>query len=538
MKLEQIQLPVTNPVYGDYVAKKEKITQFFDYEVSQASFANRAQYLCTQNYSFEKLADVIKQYMEPFGLSQAVQQNIEKLRAGALAIVGGQQAGILTGPLYSVHKAISVLVLAKEQSEALKEPVVPIFWIAGEDHDLDEINHTYAVSERQLKKRTYVRHVKDKKMASATVFDKEEMTKTVEQVFADYGETEFSKQLLADLKMHIEETSTFTQFFTACMNQLFKNYGLLMIDAAYEPFRQMQSSSFLKIIESHDTIAKLVVSQEEKFAAQGYLKPIGASENSMNLFYVKDGERCLLEFGEGRAFNKQGNVSFTLEELKQIALSEPEKLSNNVVTRPMMQEMSLPVLAFVGGPGELAYWSTLKEGFHAIDLQMPIFMPRMNITIVSRRAQRVLAEVGLTVEDVLLGRSKEKLNEFIDSIQIHEANDMIENIERQVAHIYTEIEELLMKSSIHLSKVVDKNKKFHIEQFHYLKNKIKEQVELKEDVQIRRYDTLHLELLPNEGYQERVYSPYKFLNEVGTTFIDQLMALNFQYSTSHQVVYI
>lgn len=89
--------------------------------------------------------------MEPFGISEMVEENLNALEGGAVAVVGGQQAGILTGPLYSVHKAISVILLAKEQTIKLGEKIVPIFWIAGEDHDLDEINHTYTVVNSTIK---------------------------------------------------------------------------------------------------------------------------------------------------------------------------------------------------------------------------------------------------------------------------------------------------------------------------------------------------------------------------------------------------
>ncbi len=93
--------------------------------------------------------------------------------------------------------------------------------------------------------------------------------------------------------------------------------------------------------------------------------------------------------------NETANVTFTKEELHDIANNNPEKLSNNVVTRPLMQEMTIPVLAFVGGPGELAYWATLKDAFDVLNLQMPIIVPRLNLTFITRQVEQLLEELSV-----------------------------------------------------------------------------------------------------------------------------------------------
>ena len=146
-----------------------------------------------------------------------------------------------TGPLYSVHKAISVILLAKQQREKLNIPVVPMFWIAGEDHDIEEINHTYTIVNAEVKKRGYSERSKFKTMASTTVLNQEAIQQFVTTVFKDFGETQYTEQLLNTVLAHANSSSTFTDFFTRLMNDLFKNHGLLLLDATYGPFRQYEN---------------------------------------------------------------------------------------------------------------------------------------------------------------------------------------------------------------------------------------------------------------------------------------------------------
>ena len=171
MKLEQISLPVNNKLLADYWSENADIHTFFDYKYNEQSFNKRARYLQSKSYDTKQLATIIRHYMEKFGIHTAVDQHLNELEAGAIVVIGGQQAGAMTGPLYSVHKAISVILLAREQREKLDIPVVPMFWIAGEDHDLEEINHTYTIVDAEPKKRGYSERSKRKTMASTTAVE-------------------------------------------------------------------------------------------------------------------------------------------------------------------------------------------------------------------------------------------------------------------------------------------------------------------------------------------------------------------------------
>ncbi len=538
MKLESIQVPIKNHVLADYWSPNTAIHQFFEYEYNDQAFEKRAEHLARNSRDQKELTTIIRQFMEPLGLSKKANEHLEQLEQGAMVIVGGQQAGILTGPLYSVHKAISVIALAKEQSTKLQQPVIPVFWIAGEDHDLEEINHTYTVHGELLKKRAYGERSRRKTMASATALNKESMTQLINTIIRDIGETEYTETLIKQLVDALNNSETFTDFFACLMNQLFKEEGLLLIDAANFEFRQFEHKYFAQIIQSNEEIARVVTEKEQELERAGYGKPILATYEAANLFYVEDGERHLLERKNDLFVNLAANLKFTQEELLEVAHNHPERLSNNVVTRPLMQEMTLPVLAFVGGPGELAYWATLKNAFSVLDLQMPIFAPRLHITIVTRHVEQLLREHQLTVTDVWEGKALHLKERFIADVQDSEAKRQIQAMQQLLVEKYEELASYLEKQHLQLDKILEKNQENHAKQFDYLQQKIEQTVLGKHETTIRKFMTLQNELYPNDGFQERSFNPYQYFNEFGPMLITEMLKQNYSIGKHHYLLYL
>jgi len=538
MKLESIQVPIKNRLLADYWSSNTAIHEFFEYEYNDKSFEKRAQYLDQHAYDQKELTAIIRQFMEPLGLSKKANEHLQQLEQGAVAVVGGQQAGILTGPLYSVHKAISVIALAKEQSVKLQRPVVPVFWIAGEDHDLEEINHTYTVRGEDIKKRGYGERSRRKTMASETSINKESMTQLINTIAKDIGETAFTEMLMKQLVDILNKSETFTEFFAQLMNHLFKDEGLLMIDAADFKFRQYERENFTRIIHKNEEIARVVTEKEAELERAGYGNPILATNEAANLFYVEDGERHLLERKNQQFVNLAANIKLSREEVLRIAEKHPEQLSNNVVTRPLMQEMTLPVLAFVGGPGELAYWATLKDAFTVLGLQMPIFAPRLHITIVTRHVEQLLREYRLNVADVWDGKALQLKEQFIDEVQDTEAKRQIQVMQQELLEKYGALQLYLEEQHLLLDKILVKNKENHLKQFEYLQQKVEQTVLNKHETTIRKFMTLQNELYPNEGFQERTYNPYQYFNEFGPMLITEMLKQNYSIGNHHYLIYL
>lgn len=537
MKLEQVYVENANQLLQDYTNQKDSITSFFHFKNEQQAFAQRLQDLQQHDIDRVALTAIIRQYMGGFETSPKIEQHLLELENDAVVVVGGQQSGLLTGPLYSINKAISVLLLAQEQRQKLGVPVVPVFWVAGEDHDLDEINHTFYAINSRLVKHTLVDQSRTKKMASAAILEISDLKPWIEQLFSQFGETAYTKGLLTKVMKIAEVSRTYTQFFVNLMNDLFKAQGLLYLDAADEAIRRYEAPYFKQLIEHSEEIAHAVTAQEQKLESLGYGMPIGATENAANIFYVREGERFLLTRKDGQFMNQSANISFSKEEMLKMA-DEEACFSNNVVTRPMMQDLVLPVLSFVGGPGELAYWATLKNGFEVLGMKIPVFTPRMNITYVTRETANNLALIGLTAQQAIEGGVEEIKVKYDEKIYDRDAKAAIEKAKQLVAEQYKVIQQHLVSNEIKLDVIVDKNLHFHEGQFDFLMKQIEKDVRLKHDVAFKRFDQVQTELLPNGGFQERMYTPYPYLNQYGLELVDRIMELPMETTTKHQIIYL
>ncbi|KOO49377.1 bacillithiol biosynthesis cysteine-adding enzyme BshC [Viridibacillus arvi] len=538
MKLEQIDVPVTNQLLVDYRNQESTISSFFHYTNEDESFEKRFEELKNHPIRRAELVKVIREFMEPLEKSVKVEQHLKELEDNAVVVVGGQQAGLLTGPLYSVHKAISVLLLAKEQRAKLDIPVVPVFWIAGEDHDIDEINHTFTVLNGRLQKHIHPDRSKKKTMASTTILDIEDTRKFIKNVFQQYGETAYTEDLLAKIDTFLVKSHTYTDFFAQLMHWFFKEEGLLLLDAADPKLRAYEAPYFERLVNHSEEIAAVVSNREALLADNGYGTPIGATKENANLFYVKEGERFLLERKDGKFINDVANVQFTKEELLQLATEQPACLSNNVVTRPLMQDMVLPVLAFVGGPGELAYWSTLKDAFELLGMKVPVFVPRMNMTLVNRQVGHLIEDHDLTITEVLSGKVAQMHQKFVNEVYDDAAKETIEKTKALLQQQYVELQKHLHNNNVHLDKVVIKNLDIHENQLDFLLKKIEAEVLLQHDVTIRKFTEMEGHLIPEGNLMERIFNPFQYMNEYGMTLIDDILQLPLEVSELHQVIYI
>ena len=538
MELEDLALRETNKVMQAYKNDTEFLHTFFDYENKESAFTERLDELAGRRFERQQLAEIVRSFMKPFGISAIAEKHLDELAENAVAVIGGQQAGILTGPLYSIHKAITVILLAKKKRAALGIPVVPVFWVAGEDHDLNEINHVYTELNGKAIKHQYRDKFVLKLMASEATYDKEQLKAFVKSIFGKYGETLYTKDLLAEVLDAVEREKTFTQFFVRLMNGFFQDEGLLFIDSAYKPLRKLESDYFVRLIEEAEVLAGEILKKEAHFAELGFGTPIYAEADAANLFYVHETGRVLLSRDEGLFVNDSTGIRFTKAELLQIAEEEPWLLSNNVATRPLMQDMVFPVLAFVGGPGEIAYWAVLREAFHHLEMKMPVLVPRMSMTLVTPQVKHALEEKAFTVEDVMSGKVFTAKENFMEGLRDDRLETVLLETENLLREQYNKIETVTGNQGSMLQELLAKNLQFHTKQLNYLKGKAEEAVLLKHDTALRTFGLLEGELYPEGALQERVYTPYAYLNCYGPMLIQDLCRLPFEMDGKHKIVYM
>ena len=540
MEIKEVVLPSINKFASDYMKGLPLVQDFFHYDLREVNVYEKRYYeLMERPYNRKGLVETIELYMAKFGISKEVRFNLERLKDDdAVVVIGGQQAGLLTGPLYTIHKVISIIKLAKEQERMLQKPVIPVFWIAGEDHDIDEINHVFVEHDEVYKKKTYHSFLQSKLMVSDVELNQEMMDKWLEEVFLCLDETEYSNVLLDKLKSYVKAASSITDFFSYIINELFGHYGLLLVDSADKGFRGIQSEFFETLILQHQKINQAVRNQQEKIRNNGYASVIEMDSNNANLFYYDQSDRLLLEFDEEANLfkGKNSTLQFSKDDLLELARKQPENLSNNVVTRPMMQEHLFPVLAFISGPGEMAYWSELKQAFEQIQMKMPIIVPRMNLTIVEKKINKDLIDVDIDIYEALVQGTEQAKKRFLAVVADESLNELYIKMEQQFSHnhqLFTEAAKMVDPS---LAPLLKKNALIIQEQMQFINEKLQQSVEHKHQQTIMKYQRIENALRPLNGPQERTLNIFYFLNRYGQGFIDDLMDLDLVANPYHKII--
>ncbi len=536
MALEHVEIPAINKFSSMYLQQREPVTSFFHYNIKNMDvFSKRLDDLKQREFPRTELVACIREYMEGLPHSEETLQSLKKLEENGVVVIGGQQAGLLTGPLYTIHKVISIIKLAKEQEKKLLHPVVPVFWIAGEDHDFQEINHIFIEKNDALEKIGYPERVVEKKAASKIEFTKDIMTNWVTDIFKELGETPHTDSIYTLITTAISHSESIVDFFAYIIMELFKEQGLVVIDSGFDRLRKIEQPFMKHLIEHTDTITSNVLAQQKEIQDHNFSNVIELSRSAANLFIEIEGDRVLLEKHGDLFVDKNRTISFTIEELLQILHKTPERFSNNVVTRPLMQEWLFPSLAFIGGPGEIAYWGELKRVFDWVGFSMPPVVPRLNITILERDVSKYIEELELNIKTVLTEGIQHVREAYWNSFQDQELHRLIHQAKENLFKNYEEITEKVVSLDKGMQPIIEKNLHFHQQQFDYIVRKTDQSIKEKHRVLFRKLSLIENALRPNSGPQERTMNLMYFLNRYGIEFIDRLMSEQYEFDGTHKL---
>lgn len=542
MEMLNLSLPATNRFASSYLEQSEEIQPFFHYRFNEKTDdVKRIEELTNRSFPREKVAGYIENFMKRFPSSEAVQSSIERFKQdNSVVVIGGQQAGILTGPLYSIHKVISIIKLAERKEKELGIPVIPVFWIAGEDHDYQEVNHVYVPVENKVDKWIYPEKVLNKKMVSDIVLNRDTCLTWVNNLIENFGETEHTNLLLEFAEGQLKKSETFVDFFANIVMELFKDYGLLIVDSGDSRFREIQKEFLSMQILHHDSITYSLLEQQTEIANQGFPLAIEANERAANLFYYnkKINERILLEFDRenDRFVGKSGSISFSKDELLELVNTDPGNLSNNVVTRPLMQDWLFPTLAFIAGPGEIAYWAELKLVFEHFNIKMPPIVPRLNITMLDRSVETDLNELNLNLENVLAKGTFVEREKFLENIKDREVEELFSRTKDLILNQYQLLEVKTFQLDKGLLPMLKKNENNIVKEIDFMQKKLEDAVNLKHQVLLKKFSRIDLSLRPDGFPQERVWNVFLYLNQYGMGLLKSLMELEYEFDGKHKVI--
>ncbi len=355
-----------SPLFLDYVQQKEQLQSFYKYAPTLSEFSTIIADKKKESLNRTVLTTVLKEQYASQSTSDLVKQNIEALLdANTFTVTTGHQLGLFTGELYFIYKIITTINLAKEVE--LLNPgtkIVPVFWMATEDHDFEEINHANV-------ERVTFSWNKETKGATGRIKVKE-VQKIIESLDHFLADRPGKKELI-DLFTNAYQSNFSLAEATQCLvNDLFKNDGLVILDADH-PLLKKEFATIIKDDILHQNSFR-ETNKNTTLLSKNYSAQVNPRE--INFFYLRD------EFRE-RIINKgnnyetvNGDNQFTETELINEIETHPEYFSPNVIMRPVYQEKILPNLAYIGGPGELAYWLQLKAVFEHYTINFPMLVWR------------------------------------------------------------------------------------------------------------------------------------------------------------------
>lgn len=534
-------IPSSQPLTEQYLSDYEQVKSLFEYNPNvMEDWKDRAAWLDQprgERADRSALVDCLRRYNAERNDDDAVRSSIARLeQESTLVVVGGQQSGLLSGPLLVIYKALTIIQTARMAEKQLDRSVVPVFWIAGEDHDFDEVNHTYALtSDLQIQKIKIDHPTGKRSMVSQISIDPQVWTSLLSELDAVLPNTEFKAPLLEELQAFAGASETLSDFYARILGSLFGHHGLVLLDSADPLLRQVEAGMFAKLIANNDSLEQALFSSEADVVRHGFSAQAEVTAGNANIFYIHEGTRLLLHKEGERFADRKGEVSLSSGELLAIAKEHPERLSNNVLTRPLMQEYLLPVLATVLGPGEIAYWALTRQAFRSFGLRMPIIVPRMSFTFVEGTVQKNMTKYELTFTDVAhdFAQRREAWLQAQDQLDLESD---FEALKQQLESLYKPILAKMTEVQAGLGKLGETNKQKVMEQVVFLQNRAVDGLAKQNEAALRQWDRIHASLMPLGKPQERVYNVFAYLNRYGKSWIDQLFDIPLELNGQHRVI--
>ena len=498
----------------DYLDEKPELKPFYNRFPNLENFEKQIneKKMSVRVQSRTILVDVLINQYKNLETSGATLQNIENLKQETtFTITTGHQLNLFTGPLYFLYKIVSTINLSNQLKEKYPDyNFVPIYWMATEDHDFEEINYFNFKGKK-------VHWNKDAKGAVGEL-----TTEGLEAVFnlfsLELGNSKnahYLKKLFEEAYLSHTNLADATRFLA---NELFKDYGLVIIDAndaklkkQFTPYMEdelLNQTSFKKVVETNNQINKL-----SNYGIQ-------VNPREINLFYLTENSRERIVFEEDvyKAINT--NITWSKSSIIKHLYESPERFSPNVIMRPLYQEVVLPNLCYIGGGGELAYWFQLKHYFNQLKVPFPILLLRNSVLIQSQNQAKKLKNLNVSNEDVFLKRHafiNKKVRE-ISNIDI-DFTEQKEHLKQQFEALY-KIAEQTDKSFLAAVKAQETKQ---IKGLDTLEKRLLKAQKRKLSDQVLRMTDIQNELFPNQSLQERNTNFAEFYLEYGDSLIPKLI---------------
>jgi bacillithiol biosynthesis cysteine-adding enzyme BshC len=533
------EIPRTTRLFTDFLYDYQKVARFYtNYGRSVEPLADHARRIGQQQFDRKRVPDALERINRRVGSPELTFKHIDMLRRpGSVAIVTGQQAGLFTGPLYTIHKALTVIKLAACLRDQGVE-AAPVFWVASEDHDYEEVNHCRVIDrEGRLKQIRYEAsgHKADEPVGRVELC--EGINATIDEIVASLAASEFMPSLERDLRESYAQGVGFADAFGRLMARLFREYGVVLLDPLDEELKQVAAPLYSEALQKSSDIARALVARSRDLEEAGYHAQIHVSDDMVPLFIMDDGRRAAITQQDDRFTVKGSGHTFSKDELVELAARCPNCFSPNVTLRPVVQDYLLPTAAYIGGPAEIAYFAQLRAVYETLGRQEPCVLPRASLTIVEGRHQKTMKKYGLELQD------------FFDGLHPAVTKVVEQSLDRNIADAFTETErtlnehldkldETLKKTDATLSDLLETARAKMMYQLEHLRTRFIHASAHREQTVYRQIERAFTTLYPDKNLQERELNVYYFLSRYGPTLIEELYDAAELGFSNHKIVYI
>jgi len=512
-------IPAHQNLFLDYLDEFENVERFYG-----KNFRATEQYLPFFKQLSEKdrphrlkVAEILKAQYQNQKISKQTEQNIHALASEkTIAVLTGQQLGILGGPLYTIYKSITAIKLCnhlKENYDGFN--FVPVFWLEGDDHDYDEVrNFSVLNNENQLLNLKYDDgHLEEINRGSiGSLKFNQNIESVINELTGSLRETEFKASLLDLVRSIYQPDKTFLEAFRELMIRLFDEYGLIIFNPLDSDVRKLLTPVFTKEItefgEHTGDIVERSAELEEVYHAQVKVKPI-------NLFYIDEKERLSIEPTDAGEYRLKGKrKKFTKDELLLQLENSPEKFSPNVLLRPICQDYLFPTAFYVGGPGEISYFAQVSPLYKIYNIDEPFIYPRSSATIVEKGVQTILDKNNLDYVDIFSDEDK-LIQKILAATSEINLETLFLNSQEEINSSLNQISDKLFFIDKTLVDLTSKSKQRIEETISYLKAKAVEAEKRKYESTIRQITKVRNVLYPNNNLQERELNWVYFVNKYG-----------------------
>ncbi len=512
-KTETIDLKKTgaiNALVLDYLDKKETLKSFYGNYPDKNGFTELLKTNLYPDINRDILSNILlKQSKLVKNTSEISVKKIESLKQKTtFTVTTGHQLCLFTGPLYFIYKIFSTINLAEELKKQFPAfDFVPVYWMASEDHDFEEVNNFNVFGKNFKWESAQAGAVGD--------FKTDELKEIFPAIKESFGFLEHANYLSSLFEKAYLEHNDLKDATRFLVNELFGAYGLVIVDGHDAEFKQQLKSLLEKEIFENITFEK-VKESTEALNKLGYGTQV--NPRPINCFYIENNLRARIE-KTATGYTAVGtNVSFTEAQLKDIINYTPEKISPNVVLRPVYQQLILPNIAYVGGPGELAYWLQYKKMFDALNILFPVLMPRNFITVIDSGTKSKIEKLNFKPEEFF-----KDSQELINAFQLKSNNVIALDKEKEdISGLYKSVIEKISNVDKTLNAAALAELQKAINGIDALVGKANKALKQRSETELNKITGVKQKFFPNAMPQERFENFSGFYLKYGSAFFEAL----------------